>query len=308
MSSQKQRQGSTKLLTAQSLHMGKLRVDYGSKLSAFDVGACSHEFEGLGAARIRFGTQVFIDLSNQGIPHHFHGTLTDEDGVTGWLVDEYQVNRLVNGQMVLQPALTGNPQGTVLPLEWLVRYMVANEGMVGRIKRKELTYDQLNLPRHVEPRVGLALGGFVECSTKLEPKDRYVSDDEAMEIAGLTFNELEECKGLVRRAGDVVRLRAKARGLTVWDEKWELGRRFDDGSFVIVDGMTSDELRMTDENGVSLDKDPFRNYLVKVGYKAEVDEARAKGRLHLPSYPPIPPEVSAHVSDLYQRGTDMFCS
>lgn len=301
MPSLNERKGSTKTMSRYDLRAGMIRVEIGPKLSAFDVGSCPHEFDGIAEARRDFTARVFCDLSEKGISNHFYGALNR----AGLLVDEYQVYKLKGGKMVLQEPLSDAPNGIMIPLEFICRYRIATRGFISRIESGELTRGQLNIDPNAELVVGMSIGPFVECSTKLEPKDRYLSDEEAMQIAKLTFSEMEECKQIVLKASEVVRTRAAARELDVWDLKWELARTHD-GKIVVADVMTPDELRMKDSDGNSLDKDPFRNYLEGVGFKAAVEEARA-AKKPLPLYPEIPAQVSMRISAGYQQAVDMFC-
>ncbi len=99
-------------------------------------------------------------------------------------------------------------------------------------------------------------------TTKFEPTDRRISDDEAFRISGLTREQFEELKSIRQIAVNLVRERAREAGLVDYDGKHEY--RLFNGHVEMADVFgTLDENRFMFD-GVQVSKEVLRQV-----YKAE---------------------------------------
>lgn len=295
------RQGSTKKIQVHSA--GKLKMETTPFLSAFDVGPCSHRFPRIDIVRTTFTDHFFRMLSEAGVLHHF----VKRNGMTSVVVKEFQVSKLNDdGSYELLPPLSDSVHGRQIPLEFIVRREVATTGLAKRIKDKNdpLTLQRLGVKSVKDLAVGKTIPLFVECSTKLEPKDRYLSDKEAMRLGGLSEEELSLCFTLMRKVAGILIARAKRNNMNLKDFKLELGIT-PGGEPVVTDFFSPDEMRLTNAKGESKDKDIFRGYLDEVGFKTLVDEARKNGT-NLPQYPRIPEDISTSVASGYESACEQF--
>jgi phosphoribosylaminoimidazole-succinocarboxamide synthase len=125
----------------------------------------------------------------------------------------------------------------------------------------------------------------VEFFTKLEPTDRFLSREEAASMAALSQDELDDLVALTL----LLALRLKdvfsPMGLALWDGKFEFafvpgeeGRR----SFLLVDSIGPDELRLLGPDGVHFSKEFLRRaYRGSTWYEAvgkAKELAAAKGQ------------------------------
>jgi phosphoribosylaminoimidazole-succinocarboxamide synthase len=297
------RKGSTTIVSVEG--PGELRFTRTNHLSAFDVGTCPHDFAKIGGLRTEFATKFFGMLSDHGVPHHFLRRETPDSFVGRAL----RTMKLEDGiySEVASPA--GETISRLIPLEWIVRREVATEGFITRLGNPNdpLTRERLQLRDNIALKVGDSIPLFVECTTKLErPKDRYLADEEALFISGLTQTQFGQAVQLMRHVAGLLTAQAAKNGLRLKDLKLELGIS-DDGRIIVADGLSPDELRMTNADGVSLDKDIFRNWLDDEGWKAQVELAR-KCKAELPAYPTIPVQISKLVSAGYRQAVTKFWS
>lgn len=284
---------------------GELRFERTGHLSAFDVGTCSHEFADIGRLRTVFAQKFFELLSQHGIPHHFLSLAPDAENA--FIGRALRTMRLDDGKYTEVPSPAGEVTGRLIPLEWIVRREVATTGFRLRADDPDdpLTRERLQVGENAALAVGDSLPLFVECTTKLErPKDRYLSDKEALTISGLTPAQFGQAVQLMRHVAGLLTAQASKNGLRLKDFKLELGIT-DDGRIIVADGLSPDELRMINMAGLSLDKDIFRNWLTKQGFKTAVDSARKVGN-DPPEYPDIPDGVSELVSAGYEAAVIQF--
>ena len=297
------RTGSTTVVSVAGI--GELAFARTGHLSAFDVGPCSHEFVDIGALRTGFAVRFFKMLSQAGIMSHF--LRRDEGSINTFIGQALRTMTLDEGDYFEIDSPTGASTGRLIPLEWIARTEVATQGFIDRLADSDgvLTRKRISVREDIELKVGDSIPLFVECTTKLErPKDRYLSDKEALAISGLTESQFGQAVQLMRHVAGLLVAQASKNGLRLKDFKLELGIT-DDGRIIVADGLSPDELRMTNAEGHSLDKDNFRNWLKDQGFKAAVDAAR-KEKKKPPAYPDIPPEVSAQVSAGYRQDVEQF--
>jgi|GEM_PF-3830260 len=261
------RKGSTTVVSV--FGAGELLFARTGHLSAFDAGACPHAFDHVGRLRTDFTVKFFEMLTKNGIPHHF--VKRHEGSSNSFIGRALRTMKLKNGEYTEQPSPTGSSVGRLIPLEWIVRREIATQGFLDRLKdpNDPLTKERLQLDNDVELNVGDTIPLFVECTTKLEPKDRYLSTDEALAISGLTVAEFEQAFVLMQNVAKLLIAQATKNQLRIKDFKLELGLT-DNRGIMVADGLSPDELRMVNAQQQSLDKDIFRAWLREAGFEKAV--------------------------------------
>ncbi|MBM75283.1 MAG: hypothetical protein CMK59_07765 [Proteobacteria bacterium] len=164
----------------------------------------------------------------------------------------------------------------------------------------------------------------VEFSTKLEDKDRYISEEESARIALLSNSELQRVKKTSLVLAEKLREMFDQIGILLWDGKFEFGYRFVNGvcELMIVDSIGIDELRLS-LDGFPISKECLRQYYRQSAWKKAVDAAKAQVKkdggdwkeLVLKRYgqtpEPLPPKLVESVSQMYKQvadGIEATCS
>ncbi|MCD6461264.1 MAG: phosphoribosylaminoimidazolesuccinocarboxamide synthase [Thermoplasmata archaeon] len=197
--------------------------------------------------------------------------------------------------------ITTETTNYLIPLEVISRWYVAGS-LHDRIKRGRVDPKSLGLSRgeYGEPLPE----PFIEFTTKLEKVDRHITEEEARDMAGLTVEEMEEIKEVVRRLDEDMAREVVQRGLLHVDGKKEFA--FDgERRLMLVDTFgTADEDRWWDKEAydrgefIELSKEMVRQHYRKTGYYQRLMEAREKGERE-PDIPPLPDRVRDEVSSLY---------
>lgn len=148
----------------------------------------------------------------------------------------------------------------VVPLEYIVRFGVTSgssvlmhyESLTGADKSSYAK--ELGVPEplkawmmYTQPRN--------DFTTKYEPSDRRVSNQEAALISSLTGAQFNESVMLTTLASYVVRQVFARMGLTLWDLKWEMAKNEDE--LVFVDTIDTDSVRATYALNTKMDGKPY---------------------------------------------------
>jgi len=146
----------------------------------------------------------------------------------------------------------------LVPLECVFRFgLPKGSSLIRRLKTLPGYHHLLGLEE--EPKEGEILPRpVVEFFSKLEPMDRILAAELALNISGLTPNEfmtLHRYTLLLAMFCLAVFHRAK---LKLWDGKFEFIRI--GGAVKLADSITIDELRLTSKNNIQLSKEPLRQY------------------------------------------------
>lgn len=209
--------------------------------------------------------------------------------------------------------LTPETTNYLIPIEAICRYFMAGS-LFDRVGKRKVTVEELGFPSGHEPRYGERLPEpLFEVTTKLEPVDRSITKEEALDMAGLLEHEYEALRKNVLKVDRFIGSEVEKRGLLHVDGKKEFA--FDPKRrMMLIDTFgTADEDRFWDkavweEKGecVELSKEVVRRYYRDTGYHARLMDARAKGE----DEPPILPlegefidEVSSLYIDLFERLT-----
>ena len=192
----------------------------------------------------------------------------------------------------------------LIPLEIIYRNSLPEGSSVfKRLRAGQLSLEELGLEQM--PEVGQSLPRAIfDVSTKLEVTDRYISWQEAMEISGLTDEELEEIRDVLMRINCLITEEYARIGLRNEDGKIELG--FGPGRrLMVVDVVgTPDECRFTYQ-GIPVSKEIARIYYRKTPWFQEVEEAKKRDRqnwkaLVKQSPEPLPDRLRQLLGYVYQ--------
>ena len=200
--------------------------------------------------------------------------------------------------------ITPKTKNFLIPLEVIARYFVAGS-LHDRIKEGRIRPDAVGFPKGHVPSYGEALPEpFVELTTKLEEVDRELTTAEALRISKLSRAEYGSLVEAVLRIDERLGADVRKRGLLHVDGKKEFAMDRNRELMLVDTFGTADEDRFWDlaayEKGekVELSKEFVRQYYRRTGYHKTLMDARSAGKPE-PEIPPLPPDVTKQVSDLY---------
>lgn len=219
---------------------------------------------------------VFKNLRRNGASHHSYG-LADEAGA---LLPAGRVSKRLAVKALTRPeapssvkdgkvhfdysAYKARPQSCLVPLEVVFRFGAPEGSSFLQRAASDPAYAR-GFGFTETPAAGEMFPYPVaEFFTKLEPSDRFLTRSEAMELASLTTEELDDLVSLTL----LLALRLKdifsPLGLELWDGKFEFaftppseeapGKR----GFLLVDSIGPDELRLIGPGGVHFSKEFLR--------------------------------------------------
>ena len=283
----------------------------------------------------RFENQVFAGregLAKSGLKTHFHG-LTDENGVALSLADasrrndrilmhveRAQILRPQLGEVLEQPVFFYPNQGkvkgtTLIPLEIVFRFgMPAGSSLEQRLSTIPNYARVLGFRSEPKPNQWFDFP-VLEFFTKLEPKDRFLSVQEAAVLSGLSADEFSKMTELALDVALALHELFGAAGIELWDGKVEmLARRDDENSpaeIILADSIGPDELRLL-YDGHQLSKEMIRQFYrgsvwekslkqaQKIAFERGTTEWKEICASELNSQPePLSPEFKSCVSKLY---------
>jgi len=190
----------------------------------------------------------------------------------------------------------------LVPLEFIVRHYVAGS-LLDRIRKGTVDPSIVGLDGDVE--LGMKLPEpYFEVTTKFEAYDRPVEGDEALEIGGLTQEDMGRIRDAILKIDGIVAERAAIAGLVHVDGKKEFALDGDRNPVLVDSFGTPDEDRFWDlaahREGrfVDMSKEVVRRHYRDSGYHEELTNAREQG-IEEPPIPPLPGEIVSEVSALY---------
>ncbi len=262
----------------------------------------------------RFKHPVFdgvCGVVNFGLPHHFKGLIEEsqDQSLAASLMGAYPLMEVLTAR-VERPELhqiDGQPtyfyphtqaqapaQMTgrrLVPLEIVFRFgMPAGSSLKERLDKNPDYARQLGLK--TQPKEGDWLERPVlEFFTKLEPKDRLLSTQEAAHISGLNSFEFEYLTEMSFQAALALYVLFAEKGIELWDGKFEMiidyGAHKDaestgtstGGILLLADSVGPDELRLI-YKGVHLSKEMIRRIYRGTAWEESLKKAQlmAKGR------------------------------
>ncbi|MEK7462228.1 MAG: phosphoribosylaminoimidazolesuccinocarboxamide synthase [Patescibacteria group bacterium] len=219
--------------------------------SIFDVGRSPDTILGFGRARASIANAAFGALHKDGLPTHFRSYNPETNTIN---VEPFNVYELPG-------CMYEKARGRVVPLEIIDRRCVT-EALIERGRNDPVF--QRKMLAHLFDDVVLGAEftrPLIECTTKYEPIDRKLSDQEAIGLSNLGEASFAELTKLISDASDCMTDFFAPRGFKRIDGKWEVAITYDGPNFVIVDAATPDEMRLVaHDDGLSHDKDPIRSY------------------------------------------------
>jgi phosphoribosylaminoimidazole-succinocarboxamide synthase len=286
---------------------------FSDRYSVFDWGEMPDHIPHKGESLCLISAYFFEKLAEQGIKTHYQGIV--EDGVVK-SIDELQgpsARMEVSLVRVIKPHFDGkrydysvfnnNLINYLIPLEIIYRNTLPEHSSFrkraesGEIDIKDYGLEEL-------PPAGETLTSPIyDVSTKLEASDRYISWEEAREIAGLNEDEYQEILKILSGVNKLITAETERVGLKNLDGKIEMA--FDDKrNLMVVDAIgTPDECRFS-FNGLSISKEAIRKYYRESNWYQEVIRAKKTYDLDwqanvdiLPGH--LPPETLKMVSEMY---------
>ncbi len=247
---------------------GKLLFEFSNRVSCFDV-ILPSEIPKKGEVLCRLGAFFFQSLN---VPHH--------------MIEVLRPNRMVVKKLDL------------VPIECVVRgYLYGS--LFERAQSGEVKLD-------IEPVLAAKLHEpMFDPTTKFEKKDRPITKEEIVDDnKWLTDEEYEWLKNksieLYKKVSEI----ADRAGFIVADIKFEFGRD-ENGNILLADSIGPDEFRMWDKIKYSpgtkqeaFDKQLVRDWLISVGYKKALDDARKEGK-NMPEPPSLSPEITRKTTETY---------
>ncbi len=292
--------------------LGIGRFLFSDRYSVFDWGEMPDHIPHKGEALCLMTTYFFEKLEQIGIKTHFRGlvengkikALNELNGPSNEM--EVSLVRVIppkyeNGKYNYSDY--ANLSNYLVPLEVIYRNTLPEHSSFRKRAEKgevDITeYGFLELPGFAD----ILDKPVLDVSTKLEATDRYISWEEARQIAGLTSEELEESKRLLLKVNQIISEEVEKAGLQNLDGKIELA--FDtQRDFMVIDSIgTPDECRF-EYDGFSISKEVIRKYYRKSNWFNAVakakEEAGPKWQEEVPGSPEkLPEDILNLVSQLY---------
>lgn len=279
------RKGSSKDIWSELDHDGnvfQVYFEFSDRVSIFDRGSLPREFTGLGRLRCAIAGKIFQALNRAGFLTH------------------YISHDVPSARMYVQPVnipALGIDYGEVashdlMPVELLCR-LALTEKFNARIKRGEVSRQAVE--RLMGSNAFRLDPGFVECSTKFESTDRYLTDAEAAMLIQIPLNHLHSYYNVVQDVFRFLSTYFRSAGyFLLMDGKLEASLS-KDGIIMFVDSISPDELRLIGSDDRSYDKDPVRQWYETQypEWYAELKAAKVAfpdDKSKWPDYPTAPPD------------------
>jgi phosphoribosylaminoimidazole-succinocarboxamide synthase len=298
-------------MTKELIHQGSVKDIYrleatryefhfSDRISVFDKPIPSI-IPGKGRTLCDMACHWFGILDSLGIAHH----LVERSGPQSVVVKAVQIirdySKIVDGRT-----------NHLIPLEFVVRHYVAGS-LNDRLSSGGVDPSQVGLTRE-GVKYGVKLPRpYFETSTKLEPVDRLLSTQEALEVSRMPATRLKEIEEICLRIDSAMEGALARTNILHVDGKKEFGYDVD-GTLMVVDVFGTldedrfwDRLRYEKENEcIELSKEAVRQYYRKTGYKDALYDARGK-ELQEPPIPPLPQGLIDEVSEMYADVARQIC-
>lgn len=265
---------------------GKGRFVFSDRYSVFDWGEMPDHIPHKGAALCLMTAYFFEKLEEEGIKTHYRGIVENDEvkklaelnkpsGILEVdLVNVYELD--YENETYDYTQYDSDLNNCLIPLEIIYRNTLpANSSFRRRAENGAIDIKDYGLDELPEPGVTLKKPIF-DVSTKLEASDRYISWQEAREIAGLTDDEYNKILDILEKVNHIISREVKKVNLKNLDGKIELA--FDtDRNIMVVDAVgTPDECRFSYQ-GFSISKEAVRKYYRETEWQKEVEKAKKEG-------------------------------
>ncbi len=286
-------EGSVKRIFSSNVS-ANLIFEFTDDYSVFDWGKMPDAipFKGLGLAKLM--SVLFERLESCGVKTHYRGF----DGERCVLVEKIEVTRPVRiiekgRSYYAYPKTMEKP--FLIPLEVVFRFEVcAGSSFIKRHAEKNYQIgDVFQVP-------------FIEMFTKLEDKDRPLSDKEALKISGLTQVQFNEVISKTTEVSLLLKSWFSEKNIRLLDGKLEWGLS-KENEIILVDAIGPDEMRL-EKQGLQLSKELLREFYRKTPWYRELENAKAEGEVSgytdwktlVKPPPPLPASLKCLVSEIYQ--------
>jgi phosphoribosylaminoimidazole-succinocarboxamide synthase len=287
---------------------------FSDRYSVFDWGEMPDLITDKGKSLCILGAYFFEKLEKMGIKTHYQGLV--ESGSVKRLAELKSPSNILQVSLVrvLRPQVQqnsydyslyrSNPANCLIPLEIIYRNSLpAGSSVFKRLQNGSLSLADIGLKHMPEPNTTLS-SPLLDCSTKLEATDRYLSWEEARQVSGLSEHEINDLKNTTLMINDLITQQTRTAGLFNEDGKVEFA--FDEQrNLMLVDVLgTPDECRFT-YNGIPVSKEVARIFYRKTSWYKSVEAAKQKDAVNWKQYvkeqpPVLPKRLYELVSHLYQ--------
>ncbi len=236
-------------------------------------------------------SQALKDIKKSGVLHNGLGIVDENVNKLETGTSRYYKVKRVN---ILRPEFIDKkfdyskyqekPIGCLVPLEAIFRFgLPKGSSLLKRLSKNPEYAKQIGI--NETPEGGFKEGAVfdfpvVEFSTKLESEDRYLTNAQAMEVAGLNQNEFNELSNLVRLVSMRLKDLFQDMELELWDGKFEFSfMQGENGCrrFQFVDSIGPDEVRLMHGKG-QISKEFLRSFYYDTDWYEEVNSAKQKAR------------------------------
>ncbi len=277
--------------------LGRGDFIFSDRFSVFDWGEMPDTIPNKGSALCLMAAWNFEKINEYGFTSHYLGVINSDDEKMNIKELEYPTNKMeVSLSQVIKPEFIngcfdysyfdynrGKINNFVVPLEVIYRNGILKgsslfktiEDLEKEGNKTELYKLLSNYGLAIKPKPGdlMPKVGY-DFTTKFEPFDRKIDEEEAFRISGLTENQFTKLKEIRKAAVNLVSERAKEVGMIDYDGKHEY--RFFNGDVEIADVFgTLDENRFM-YNGRQVSKEFLRQIYRKEQNEWVEDIMRAK--------------------------------
>lgn len=290
------------------------RFVFSDRYSVFDWGEMPDLIPDKGKAICLVTCHFFEVVERLGIRTHYIGIVEDER--VKKLCELTEPTNVMEFKMVrvIKPKFDGinydySPfkylkSNFLIPLEVIYRNSIPEgSSLLKRLRCGEIAPEDVGLKGIPEPNTRLERP-ILDFSTKLEITDRYLKEDEAYNISGLSEGEFMELKRVALRLNELISEKAGILGLYNEDGKFEFGLD-ENRNLMLVDAIGAlDECRFTYE-GIPFSKEVLRIYYRSTRWYSEIENAKKEDRQNWKKLvgenpPPLPPEWKQLISDMYK--------
>jgi len=292
---------------------GRARFIFSNRYSVFDWGEMPDHLNHKGEALALLSAYFFEKLEAMGIHSHYLGLV--EDGQVKKLSELKKPSNQMEIKLlrVLRPELKGESYdysvykrekgGYLVPLEVIYRnYLPPGSSVFKRLQSGQLKPAELGLDKMPAPNQKLEKPLY-DFSTKLEITDRYLTREEARDIANLSDREMEEVCRLCAAVNELVTEEFGRKDLVNEDGKIETGLGYD-RKLMLVDVIgTLDECRFSYQ-GMPVSKEIARVHYRETPWFQAVEEAKKADRQNWKSRcalspERLPPKLKQLIEQLY---------
>jgi phosphoribosylaminoimidazole-succinocarboxamide synthase len=306
--------------------MGTGRFHFSDRYSVFDWGEMPDHIDNKGSALCLMGAYCFEQLKKRGVKTHYLGLVDDGKVVqVGALkqpssvmevgiVNVYRPQTSVVGGKIVHDYSVYTPylKNCLIPLEIIYRNgLPEGSSVFKRLEQGKITLKDLGLDHYPKPGDQLVKPIF-DVSTKLEETDRYVTWQEAQQMAGLADEELVDVKVVLNKADETITKVAAKAGLKNEDGKIELALD-DKRKLILVDVVgTLDECRFT-YDGIHVSKEIARQFYKKTAWYKDLEKAKIEAETQgiedwkalVKSRPPkLDPQLKEVISEMYMAAAN----